>query len=319
MPYLLTLLLTLLTSTCALAQNENALYATGSLVAYVDNATICIVISSPDTVAMERYVHADSYRRAPRRYENFQPISSVDRYDLRQVHRTVQELVARGWELIDTDFQRNTNPDAAFGNWHDILLYHFRVPPTSMPSTTSSVVAGGARPAVDPNWSSGSIKVSATHPLESVVLGEDADGRPTLEINSRKQTAAYVLTARGPLRTGVVADLREIRLEDGELYFFFERENGSFRYHFRPDIVDYQLVGARFRSKATCGLLEYNFFGAGGDRAQVTGFYRPEDCTGAEPPLSFSDYVDVNAIDLRDFTPGAYQVRPAGWTAPLPY
>ncbi|MEM9930102.1 MAG: hypothetical protein AAF840_09810 [Bacteroidota bacterium] len=271
----------------------------GSLVALMaGDGDITISISSATEHQLVRYAPALEIQRFPLRYRGYEPHPYGGWGDWRVIHEKVNELVARGWQL------NNTNMSASGGGECGPLLkhihYHFTVPEDAEPLATNNrksplgkvVLEASINQMRDFNRRRGAL---IQRPDSSFVL---------LIENFENNTYLPFLWVvnKGVASKDLATKLATIEMNGRRLALTYALDDGNYRYDFIRTLNDYRLVGLSYTAKGDCGIQELDFNGSTSDVA-IAYTYRTEPCAPEEPARSFNSRTTVPALKLSEFTP----------------
>ncbi len=303
MPKIFALFFLILICTCGRAQNvEDIPMGSGSVLVDIGTHTRVITVNSANYHKTHRYVSEVIQRDRQARYSAYEALPFAGPSDLRMVHAVIDELVQRGWELTQTNYQfdveNNDDEDWQFGRYtRKVIYYNFRVPIKPVnPEVASSAevlnvkVEGESRGRVR-----GSLlaNVNGTHTL----LLEELAGDRWLDF--------YRLTEAGPIVKEMVDSITAIRLINDQLQVTIEREKGKYTYEFALNINrDFYFDGVSYEGSDPCGVTEYYANWGADEIATLRGRYRQAPCTTEKRAKKFFDNVRLNRPFLHQFKPG---------------
>lgn len=294
----LSLLFLTLLCTGASAQTTNTpQMGSGSLVVNFGDDVWFVTISSATDSEYHRFVTRSRYLKTPDRYDGYVVLPDQGRHDLRMVHRLVDQLETKGWQLVDSDHTSSLAADEYSNYQKERMFFRFRAPlepPSLLGGGDAEMVLAAKADVNDVTPQRGGILLEADG--NYVLLVEQAAGALWQE--------KFRLSDTGLLSEDMVKRIGEIILTPGGLTMVVGLETGDYRYTFEFYDGEYLLTGLRFKSESDCGILAYNSNVTPSSRYQASGYYRPEPCADMKEAKTFYSRENLARISLSSFVPG---------------
>lgn len=294
----LTLLLFSLLCTCVRAQNNSS----ATMVVAINPDVVLLHISSAEGYEEIGYISPELYRLQRQDYPGFRVLPRRSEYDLTIVHRHLDSLAARGWQLESSNFETTLGDSEYQLLDRQRIYYHFTTPPLQLPRVQNPGEYTLLREATV-------IEPARGH-LRGRILKMN-DGPMVLVIEERfgnNWRELYRLDGEGAIAGDQASRIKNFTLSHNTLILNYELANGSYFYQFQFDGINYTLERVNFEAADPCGPYKYRLsVGPSSSRVQV--FQRGTECNGTEQPRSVTRTVEVAPVYLRSFFAGSYPLE----------
>jgi hypothetical protein len=305
MKYLTLLFLSLL-CTCVSAQKiaPSLPAGSGSMIVDIGTGVWEVSISSETLHQTHKFVSEKRYRESPGSYAGYEIVKSSERYDLRMIHKLVNQRLAAGWQLLSTkhslgvavlDYDQLVQPE--------VIYYAF-----SVPDSSTGVVA----------------ESKSTLVKTATVTGPEANKLRGMLLQAADSTFTLLIEEKvGPVwleyyrlhNAGLVAEdgpsmIESIVINRQHISFNVKLHTGWYRYNFtRWQNKRYFLSGLWFQPNNECGLQSFNAKLSSGVVAICTGHFRRQECIPGEKEVAYEARVEVREAWLDTFVLGTRRIE----------